>query len=133
MDAIFNNPHFTKAVENFQPEMILAAILFIILCQIFRFLSKPLMSSVKIACHVLERLFEDLINVVCLVLLILNCSLVSLMRVSVKVLEHLLGVSCQLAFVLLAFFLAKVTYDDPEKMMSVLEFGFEKAVELIST
>ena len=133
MDAIFNNPHFTKAVENFQPEMILAAILFIILCQIFRFLSKPLMSSVKIACHVLERIFEDLIDGMCLVFLILFYSLVLLKRISFQVLEYLVGVSCQVAFVILAFFLTKVTYDDPEKMMSVLKFGLEKAVELIST
>ena len=133
MDAIFNNPNLTKVVENFQPEMILAAILFIFLCQILRLLSKPLKSSVKIACHVLEFLFEALISVVCIAFLILFYSLVSLKRVSVKVLEHLLGVSCQVAFVLLAFFLTKMTYDDPEKMMSVLEFGFKKAVELIST
>ena len=133
MDALFNNPNFTNAVENFQPEMILAAILFIFLCQILRLLSKPLKSSVKIACHVLEFLFEALISVVCIAFLILFYSLVSLKRVSVKVLEHLLGVSCQVAFVLLAFFLTKMTYDDPEKMMSVLEFGFEKAIELIST
>ena len=133
MDAIFNNPHFTNAVENFQPEMILAAILFVILCQIFRLLSKPLMFMVKIACRILECLFEDLISVVVIVFLILFYSLMSLKRVSFKVLEHLLEVSCQVAFVLLAFFLAKVTYDDPEKMMNVLEFGFEKAVELIST
>ena len=133
MDAIFNNPHFTNAVENFQPEMILAAILFVILCQIFRLLSKPLMFMVKIACRILECLFEDLISVVVIVFLILFYSLMSLKRVSFKVLEHLLEVSCQVAFVLLAFFLTKMTYDDPEKMMSVLEFGFEKAIELIST
>ena len=119
--------------EIFQPEMILAAVLFILLCQIFRVLSKPLMSLVKIACHILERHFKDLIDAVCLALAILLCSLVSLMRVFFQVLEHLVGVSCQLAFVLLAFFLAKVTYDNPERMVNVLEFGLEKAIELILT
>ena len=133
MDAIFNIFNFTKVAENFQPEMILAVILFIILCQIFRFLSKPLMSSVKIACHILDCLFEALISVVCIAVLILFYSLVSLKRIAIQVLEYLVGVSCQVAFVILAFFLTKVTYEDPEKMMSVLEFGFGKAIEFFST
>ena len=133
MDALFNNPNFTNAVENFQPEMILAAILFVLLCQIFRLLSKPLMFLVKFACHVLEILFENLISVVVMVFFFFFYSLVLLKRISFKVLEHLLGVSCQVAFIVLAFFLTKVTYDDPGKMMNVLEFGFGKAVEFFST
>ena len=91
------------------------------------------MFLMKIACNVLERIFEDLIDGMCLAFLILFYSLVLLKRISFQVLEYLVGVSCQVAFVILAFFLTKVTYENPERMMNVLKFGLEKAVEFIST
>ena len=93
MDALFNNPHFTNAVENFQPEMILAVFLFILLCQIFMllylFLSNPLMFLVKIAYLIYKILFKVLPSFVVITVLDLLIYFLYLVEMAFQFLEYL--------------------------------------------
>ena len=93
MDAILNNPYFTKAAEIFQPEMILAVILFIFLCQIFMLLhlllSNPLMFLVKIACLMYKILFKVLPSFVVITVLDLLIYFLYLVEMAFQFLEYL--------------------------------------------